>query len=183
MRVALYARVSTTGVQTGRVTAQDPEVQLSALRPWCEQRSYTIVRTYVDQGISGSKLNRPQFTQMLADAQDRAFDAIVVWKLDRFARSVSHLVNTINQLETYGVKFISMTDQIDMTSPAGKFMFHVMAAMSEFELALISERIKNGLRLAKDKGHVPGPKIKGLPSRSTVRRRRLAAQVSNSLSK
>lgn len=170
MRVALYARVSTNGLQTGRGTVQDPMHQINALRPWCEQRGYTIVAKYIDHR-PGSSIDRPGFRRLMAAAQDRSFDAIVVWKLDRFARSVSHLVTTIQQLETYGIKFISMTDQIDMTTPAGKFMFHVMAAMAEFELALISERIRCGLQTAKAKGHRPGPKIVGQPSRTTLWRR------------
>jgi len=99
------------------------------------------------------------------------FDAVLVWKIDRFGRSVQHLCNAVSQLTENGIAFVSMTDSIDMTTPAGKMMFHVIAAMAEFERALIQERIKSGLRHAKEKGILPGRKIKGQPSRTTLWRR------------
>jgi putative DNA-invertase from lambdoid prophage Rac len=167
-KVVLYARVSKLNGY------QDPEVQLSALRAFCSARSWTVMHEYVDHGYSGSKTKRPALDKLMTAARTGSldFDAVLVWKIDRFGRSVQHLCNAVTELDEAGIAFISMTDNLDMSSPTGRLMFHMLSAMAEFERALIQERIKSGLRHARAKGHIPGPKIGAEgPSRSTLWRR------------
>jgi DNA invertase Pin-like site-specific DNA recombinase len=144
--VALYARVSTLNGQ------QDPEMQLSELREYAGRRSLTIFREYVDEGVSGSKESRPALNQLISDARRCRFDAVLVWKIDRFGRSLKHLVNTLADLNAYGIAFISLRDNLDLSTPSGRLMFQIIGAMAEFERALIQERVKAGLRNAKAKG-------------------------------
>jgi DNA invertase Pin-like site-specific DNA recombinase len=144
-RVALYARVSTHN-------GQDPEVQLRDLREYAGRRGLEIVKEYTDVGISGSKDSRPMLNQLMADASQRRFDAVLVWKLDRFARSLRHLVNALAELEALGVAFISFRDNVDLSTPSGRLMFQIIGAMAEFERSLIQERVRAGLRNAKAKG-------------------------------
>jgi DNA invertase Pin-like site-specific DNA recombinase len=144
-RVALYARVSTSNGQ------QDPEMQLRELREYAKHRGLIIIGEYVDR-MSGSKDSRPALNQLMTDASRRKFDTVLVWKLDRFGRSLRHLVNAIAELEALGVAFISFRDNLDLSTPSGRLMFHVVSAMAEFERALIQERVKAGLRNAKAKG-------------------------------
>lgn len=144
-RVALYARVSTT---TGQ---QDPEMQLRELREYAKHRGLIIVGEYVDR-MTGSKDSRPSLNRMMADAAQRKFDAFLVWKLDRFGRSLRHLVNALAELEALGMSFISLRDNLDLTTPSGRLMFQIIGAMAEFERSLIQERVKAGLRNAKAKG-------------------------------
>jgi DNA invertase Pin-like site-specific DNA recombinase len=144
-RVALYARVST-------LNGQDPEMQLSELREYAARRGWSITREYVDQGVSGSKESRPQLNELVADAHRRNFDAVLVWKIDRFGRSLKHLVNALADLCAYGVAFISFRDNLDLSTPSGRLMFQIIGAMAEFERSLIQERVKAGLRNARAKG-------------------------------
>jgi DNA invertase Pin-like site-specific DNA recombinase len=173
-RVILYARVSKLNGH------QDPQVQLSALRAFCTAKGWAVVREYIDHGYSGAKAKRPALDELMNAARTGSldFDAVVVWKIDRFGRSVQHLCNALKELGEAGVAFISMTDNLDMSSPTGRLMFHMLSAMAEFERALIQERIKSGLRHARAKGHIPGPKIGPAgPSRTTLWRRARAAQA------
>ena len=144
-RVALYARVST-------LNGQDPEMQLSELREYASRRGWSITREYVDQGVSGSKESRPQLNQLMADAHWRKFDAVLVWKIDRWGRSLTHLVNSLADLAAYGVAFVSFRDNLDLSTPSGRLMFQIIGAMAEFERSLIQERVKAGLRNARAKG-------------------------------
>ena len=134
---------------------QDPEMQLRELREYAKHRGLIVIREYVDR-MTGSKDSRPALNQLMADASRRKFDAVLVWKLDRFGRSLRHLVNAIAELEAVGVAFISFRDNLDLSTPAGRLMFHVVSAMAEFERALIQERVKAGLRNAKAKGRKLG---------------------------
>lgn len=145
MRVALYARVSTCNGQ------QDPELQLRELREYAKHRDLTIVGEYIDR-ISGSKDSRPALNRLMADASRRKFDAVLVWKLDRFGRSLRHLVNALAELEALGLTFISLRDNLDLSTPSGRLMFQIIGAMAEFERALIQERVRAGLRNARAKG-------------------------------
>jgi DNA invertase Pin-like site-specific DNA recombinase len=145
-RVALYARVSTLHGQ------QDPEMQLSELREYATRRGLSIHEEYVDQGVSGSKESRPALNRLMFDAQRCRFDAVLVWKIDRFGRSLKHLVNSLADLSAYGIAFISLRDHLDLSTPSGRLMFQIIGAMAEFERALIQERVKAGLRNAKAKG-------------------------------
>lgn len=144
-RIALYARVSTSNGQ------QDPEMQLRELREYAKHRELTIVGEYVDR-MTGSKDSRPALNRLMSDAGRRKFDAVLVWKLDRFGRSLRHLVNAIAELEALGIAFISFRDNLDLSTPSGRLMFQIIGAMAEFERALIQERVKAGLRNAKAKG-------------------------------
>lgn len=152
-RCALYARVST-------LNGQDPELQLRELREFAVRRGWEIAGEYVDQGVSGSKESRPQLNRLLADARKRRFDVIAVWKLDRFGRSLKHLVMTLADLESLGIAFVSLRDSFDLSTPSGRLLFQLVGAMAEFERALIQERVRAGLKNAKAKGRKLGrPRI------------------------
>ena len=127
-------------------------MQLRELREYAQHRGWTIHREYVDRGVSGSKESRPSLNQLMSDAKIRSFDALLVWKLDRFARSLKHLVVSLAELEALGVAFVSLRDNLDLSTPAGRLMFQIIGAMAEFERALIQERVKAGLKNAKAKG-------------------------------
>jgi len=127
-------------------------MQLRELREFVERRGWQITGEYVDRGVSGSKDRRPALDQMMAAAQGRKFDVLLVWKLDRFARSLKHLVNALAEFEALGIAFVSLRDNLDLTTPSGRLMFQIIGAMAEFERALIQERVKAGLRNAKAKG-------------------------------
>jgi DNA invertase Pin-like site-specific DNA recombinase len=144
-RVALYARVSTANGQ------QDPEMQLRELREYAEHRGLTIIGEYIDR-MTGSKDSRPALNRLMTDAQRRKFDAVLVWKLDRFGRSLRHLVNALAELEALGLAFISLRDNLDLSTPSGRLMFQIIGAMAEFERALIQERVRAGIRNARAKG-------------------------------
>jgi DNA invertase Pin-like site-specific DNA recombinase len=145
MRAALYARVSTTN------QGQDPAMQTRELREYCERRGWIIAGEYVDM-VSGSKDSRPELNRLLTDVHQRKCDAVLVWKLDRWGRSLRHLVNSLAELEARGVAFVSLRDNLDLSTPAGRLMFQVIGAMAEFERALIAERVKAGMRNARAKG-------------------------------
>jgi DNA invertase Pin-like site-specific DNA recombinase len=115
-------------------------------------RGLSIYQEYVDQGVSGSKESRPSLNRLMSDAQRCRFDAVLVWKIDRFGRSLKHLVNSLADLSAYGIAFISLRDNLDLSTPSGRLMFQIIGAMAEFERALIQERVKAGLRNAKAKG-------------------------------
>ena len=144
-RVALYARVST-------LNNQDPEMQLAELREYAGRRGWQIVEEFTDQGVSGCKESRPALNRMMSDACRRRFDAILVWKIDRFGRSLKHLVNALAELAALGVAFVSLRDNLDLSTPSGRLMFQIIGAMAEFERALIQERVRAGIRNAKAKG-------------------------------
>jgi DNA invertase Pin-like site-specific DNA recombinase len=127
-------------------------MQLSELREYVTRRGLSIHEEYVDQGISGSKESRPALNRLMADAQRCRFDAVLVWKIDRFGRSLKHLVNSLADLSAYGIAFISLRDNLDLSTPSGRLMFQIIGAMAEFERALIQERVKSGIRNAQAKG-------------------------------
>jgi putative DNA-invertase from lambdoid prophage Rac len=150
MKFALYARVSTVDKN------QDPELQLKDLRTYATARCWQIYDEYVDIGQSGSKTSRPELDRLIEDAKKRKIDGILVWRLDRFGRSLKHLVNTLDDLGSIGVTFVSYHENIDVTTPSGKLFFHMIAAIAEFEKDLIRDRVKAGLANAKAKGIVLG---------------------------
>jgi len=152
MKIALYARVSTTD------KGQDVEMQLRELREYATKREWQIAGEYVDNGVSGSKDRRPQLDRMMTDAKRRKFDAVVVWKLDRFGRSLRHLVTAISELDAVRVAFVSLRDGFDLTTPSGRLQFHIVAAMAEFERELIRERTRAGISNARAKGKLIWPR-------------------------
>src|SRR5580698_5293623 len=146
MRVAIYARVSTIG------NGQSPEMQLRELREFCERRGWIVADEYVDIGISGATDSRPELNRLIADAHKRRFEVVCVWKFDRFARSVSHLLRALETFKALGVEFCSFSEQMDTSTPTGKMIFTVLGAVAELERSLIVERVRAGLRNARAKG-------------------------------
>jgi len=150
IKAALYARVSTGD--------QNCEMQLRELREYLARRGWESAGEYVDTGFSGSKTSRPELDRLMKDARRRRFDAVVVWKLDRWGRSLTHLVQSLEQLTGVGVRFIAMTQNIDTdeSNPMARLLLHLMAAFAEFERSMIQERTVAGVRAAKARGAVLG---------------------------
>jgi len=144
--VAIYARVSTLS------RGQDPTMQTRELTEYSQRRGWEIFDTYVDNGVSGKKDSRPQLNRMMEDAHARRFDVVVVWRFDRFCRSVSHLLRALETFNALGIQFVSLCEQIDTNTPTGKLVFTVLGAVSEGERNLIAERVRAGLRNARAKG-------------------------------
>ena len=144
MKVALYTRVSTND--------QSVEMQLSDLRRYCEQRGFDIYKEYCDEGISGTKDRRPALDELMADARKRKFDAVLCWRFDRFARSTKHLITALEEFGHLGIEFISYQENIDTSSPLGKAIFTIVSAIAELERNIIVERVKAGIRRAKENG-------------------------------
>ncbi len=146
IRVALYARVSTSN------HGQDVTLQTRELKEFIDHRGWQFAGEYVDLGISGSRNRRPELDRLMADAQQRQFDVVIVWKFDRFARSVSHLLRALQTFQALGINFVSLSESLDTSTPAGKMVFTVLGAVAELERSLIVERVKAGLRNARAKG-------------------------------
>ena len=146
MRAGIYARVSTAD--------QNCDMQLRELRDYCAHRGWEVTREYVDAGWSGAKASRPQLDRLMKDARRRRFDAVVVWKLDRWGRSLAHLVQSVQELSGLGVRFVAVTQNIDTdeSNPIARLLMHLMAAFAEFERELIRERVKAGVLNARAKG-------------------------------
>jgi DNA invertase Pin-like site-specific DNA recombinase len=145
-KVAVYARVSTAN------HGQDVSMQTRELRQFAEARGWQIVGEYIDAGVSGAKDSRPELNRLMADAHKRRFDVVCVWRFDRFARSVSHLLRALETFKALGIDFVSFSEQMDTSTPAGKMVFTVLGAVAELERSLILERVKAGLRNALAKG-------------------------------
>jgi DNA invertase Pin-like site-specific DNA recombinase len=145
-RVAIYARVSTTN------HGQDVGLQTHDLEQFAQARGWCLVDSYIDVGISGTKDSRPELNRLMADAHKRRFDVVLVWKLDRFGRSLRHLVNALAEFESLGIAFVSLSDNLDLSTASGRLMFNIIGAMAEFERELIRERVKAGMKNARAKG-------------------------------
>src|SRR5271170_5868434 len=150
MTIAIYARVSTSD--------QSCEMQLHELRQYVAKRDWQVFAEYVDTGFSGASSSRPRLDQLLRDARLRKFEAVLVWKLDRWGRSVAHCVRSIQELVSLGIRFLSPTESIDTgaDSPMSKFLLHLFAAFAEMERGIIRERVCAGVRAAKAKGTALG---------------------------
>lgn len=149
MKVALYARVSTFD------KGQEPLTQLRPLRDYCEKAGWEYDE-FIDY-CSGIDERRPQFNELLVQLKRREYDALVVWKLDRLARSLRQLINIVyGELRSRNIQFISLTETIDTTTPSGELLFHILGAMAQFEHDLISERVKAGMARAKGQGRSIG---------------------------
>src|SRR5437899_3595494 len=146
MKAAIYARVSTAN------NGQDPTMQTRELEEYCQRRGWEIGGQYVDVGISGAKDSRPELNRLMADAHRRRFDSVVVWRFDRFARSVSHLLRALETFKALGIEFVSLSEQVDTSTPTGKMVFTVLGAVAELERSLIAERVRAGMRNARVKG-------------------------------
>jgi DNA invertase Pin-like site-specific DNA recombinase len=150
-RVAIYARVSTD--------EQDKGLQLTALRELAIQRGWELKTEYVDHGVSSRNV-RPQLESLMRDAQKHKFEVVAVWKFDRFARSTRELVFALEQFQSWGIDFVSVTQSIDTSGPMGRLVYAVLAGIAEFERDLIRERVVAGMKEAKRKGkHCGRPMI------------------------
>jgi DNA invertase Pin-like site-specific DNA recombinase len=127
-------------------------MQTRELREYAERRGWTVAGEYVDIGHHGHTEKRPELDRLMADAHRRRFDCVVVWKFDRFARSVSHLLRALETFKARGIEFVSFSEQMGTSTPAGQMVFTVLGAVAELERSLIVERVKAGLRNAKAKG-------------------------------
>jgi DNA invertase Pin-like site-specific DNA recombinase len=153
MRIAIYARVSTKD--------QSCELQVRDLRAYCTARGFDLVREYVDVGQSGAKDSRPELNKLMDDARKRQFDAIVVWRFDRFARSTKHLLLALEEFRSLGIQFISYQENIDTSSALGQALFTIVSAVAQLERDLIRERVTAGIRNARANGKRLGrPRVK-----------------------
>src|ERR1700722_9788935 len=143
-RAALYCRVSTVD--------QHPETQLLDLRQFAAQRELQIVETYTDHGVSGTKARRPQLDLMMEDARRHKFDAVLVWSCDRLARSTKHLLQVLDELNGFGIQFVSQREAIDTDGALGRAIIVIVSAIAELERSLIVERVRAGMRRAKLEG-------------------------------
>src|SRR5688500_9572812 len=153
MRAAIYARVSTVD--------QHCDNQLLELRRYCEARGWRIAREFVDHGVSGAKERRPALDDLVRDAKRRRLDVLVVWRLDRLGRNLRHLILLLDDLQATGVAFVSLSEGIDATTPAGRLQLHVLGAIAEFERERIAERVRLGMARARRNGmHLGRPRAK-----------------------
>lgn len=145
MRAAIYARVSTNN-------GQDPTMQTRELREYCQRRGWEIEGEYVDAGVSGAKERRPQLDALLVSCRKRRVDAVVVYRYDRFARSLRQLVNALEEFRSLGIEFISLHEGVDTSTPNGRLVFGIFASIAEFERELIRDRVKSGIAAARSRG-------------------------------
>jgi len=144
VKAALYARVSTTD------KGQDPEMQIRELREYAIKRGWTAA-VFIDR-ISSREKHRPELEEMLKLCRRRKIDAVLVYRFDRFARSMKELVNALEEFESMGIQFVSLHENVDTTTPQGKLIFGIFAAIAEFERSLIQARVLSGLANARAKG-------------------------------
>ena len=144
-RVAIYARVSTNN-------GQNPEMQLAELRAYCEKRGWDIEGEFVDVGVSGAKERRPALDRLLVLCRKRQVDAVIVYRYDRFARSLRQFVNALEEFRALGIDFVSLHEGVDTSTPNGRLVFGIFASIAEFERELIRDRVRSGLAAAKAKG-------------------------------
>jgi DNA invertase Pin-like site-specific DNA recombinase len=143
LRVALYARVSTHDQQT-------LPLQIRALREYAAKRGWTIVAQIKEVGSGASQRERRE--TLIAAARRREIDVVLVWRLDRWGRSVADLVSTLQELQHLGVAFVSLTEALDLTTPAGRAMAGLLAVFAEFEREILRERVRAGLDHARQQG-------------------------------
>jgi DNA invertase Pin-like site-specific DNA recombinase len=135
---------------------QDVALQTREMEQFAEIRGWTITGSYIDEGVSGIKDSRPELNRLMADAHRRRFDVVCVWRFDRFARSVSHPLRALETFKALRIDFVSFSEQMDTSTPAGKMVFTVLGAVAELERSLIAERVWAGLRNAQAKGRTLG---------------------------
>jgi DNA invertase Pin-like site-specific DNA recombinase len=147
-RAALYVRVSSGEQNTG--------AQERALREYVQRRGWKLQQICRDQGVCGGSSNRPALNELLKACRRGSIDAIVVWKFDRFARSLKHLMSGLEMCRALGIDFVSVTESIDTSLPSGELVFQMIGAVAQFERSLIAERVKSGLANARAKGKALG---------------------------
>ena len=150
IRAAIYARVSTSN------HGQDVGLQLEELRQVARQRGWVVVGEFIDEGFSGAKVSRPALDRMTAAIRTGIFDVVMVWRFDRFARSTRHLIEALEEFRKLGVEFMSVRENIETSTPMGKMVFVVTAAVAELERELIKERVQAGVARARAAGKTFG---------------------------
>jgi len=160
MKAALYLRVSTS-----EQTTLNQELELNK---YCELQGIEVYKIYKDEGVSGAKTSRPQLDDMLHDMRQKLFDCVVVWKFDRLGRSTAHLLQVLEELKNIDVRLIATSQNIDTSTPMGKFFFTILSGFAEMEREMIRERIKLGLKRRRKEG-----KVMGRPSGSKDKKRRV----------
>src|ERR1700682_806330 len=148
MRAAMYGRVSTA--------EQNAAMQIEELTAYCARRQWDIVEECIDAGVSGSKESRPALNRLLADAKRRRFDTVLVYRYDRFARSLRQLVNALAEFDALGIHFVSLHEGVDAATPNGRLVFGIFASIAEFERELIRGRVRSGLAAARARGKTLG---------------------------
>jgi len=131
-------------------------MQMRELREYCQRRGWEVAGEYVDAGVSGTKQNRPRLDALWAECRKRRVDAVVVYRYDRFARSLRQLVNALEEFRSLGIEFISLHEGVDTSTPNGRLVFGIFASIAEFERELIRDRVKSGIAAAKSKGTLVG---------------------------
>jgi DNA invertase Pin-like site-specific DNA recombinase len=144
MRVALYSRVSTN--------EQNASMQVEELRAYCQRRQWDIAEEFTDSGVSGAKESRPALNRLLSESKRRKFDAVLVYRYDRFARSLRGLVNALAEFDALGIHFVSLHEGVDTSTPNGRLVFGIFASIAEFERELIRSRVRSGLAAARARG-------------------------------
>ena len=170
-RAALYLRVSTVD--------QNPETQALDLRQFAVQRGLEIVETYTDHGVSGTKARRPALDKMMEDARRHKFDVLVVWPCDRLARSTKHLLQVLDELNGFGIQFLSQREAIDTEGPLGRAIIVIVSAIAELERSLIVERVRAGMRRAKLEGRQIGRARLDIDRQQVVTDRRTGMSLTN----
>jgi DNA invertase Pin-like site-specific DNA recombinase len=151
-RAAIYARLST-------LTGQSPQMQLDVLREYAARRELEVVAEFVDHGVSGARDHRPELDRLMTGARQRAFDMVLVYRFDRFARGVRHLVSALDEFQALGVEFVSYSESLETSTPMGRAMFSIIAALAELERNIVVERSVEGQRRARARGvHVGRPR-------------------------
>src|ERR1700682_6531926 len=144
MLVAIYGRVSTL--------EQNASMQIDELRAYCARRQWEIAGEFIDSGVSGSKESRPALNRLLVDAKRRKFDTVLVYRYDRFARSLRQLVNALAEFDALGIHFVSLHEGVDTSTPNGRLVFGIFASIAEFERELIRSRVRSGVAAARARG-------------------------------
>jgi len=152
MKVAIYARVST------KDKGQDVGLQISQLEAYCKRMEWEVYEVYQDAMSGKETETRVNFKRLMVDAKFKHFDIVLVWKLDRFSRTLMDLLSSLERLKAWKVRFISITENIDTddSTPVGKLMVHLLGALAEFERDLFAERVAAGMARAREKGVVTG---------------------------
>lgn len=146
MNAALYVRVST------KAGSQNPDIQLRELREYCGRRGWTVAGEYVDEGMRGSKEHRPGLDRLLSECRKRRVDVVLVYRYDRFARSLRQLVDALEEFRALRIEFVSLHEGVDTSTPNGRLVFGIFASIAEFERELIRERVRSGLATARARG-------------------------------
>jgi len=148
--VAVYLRVSTENVKNGHV--QDTAMQRLDIENYLKTKGVTEFEIYEDKGFSGTKKDRPALKKLMADCRQGKVKMVICWKMDRLFRSLKNLMDTLAEFQTFGIEFVALKDGIDLSSATGRLMMQILGAFSEFEAAVIKERVLSGLANARSKG-------------------------------